>query len=418
MSVSLTREKADKIQKACIQVMRQPSVSVRQLAEVIGYLVASLPGVKLGPLFYRRLDNHKSRVIKQTRGDYDQCITLTEEDNRDLTWWIRNIHTAGKPISVDPPSVTLSADASKKGWGGVRDGQSTGGHWSHDEADKHINYLELLAAFLTLRAFCVSETNCHIRLLLDNSTAVAYINHMGGKKSLLNSLVRQMWEWCISRDIWISAAHLPGKFNVLADKASRLIRDNTEWYLTANMFDGVCYHFGTPEIDLFASRLNNRLPKYVSWKPDPDALAVDAFSIPCWKQYFYYAFPPFSVINAVLKKTEEYQARGILIAPLWSTQSWFPRLLRLITQTPLILPPARRILRLPHNDGQTHPLTKMTLAAFLLSGDLSEGEEFRRGLPKSSFSPGELTQESSMPPMSTGGWCYAVKDRLIRCVRM
>ncbi|XP_046545931.1 uncharacterized protein LOC124256049 [Haliotis rubra] len=36
----------------------------------------------------------------------------------------------------------------------------------------------------------------------------------------------------------------------------------------------------------------------------------------------------------------------------------------------------------------------MTLAAFLLSGDLSEGEEFRRELPKSSFSPGELARES------------------------
>ena len=32
-----------------------------------------------------------------------------------------------------------------------------------------------------------------------------------------------------------------------------------------------------PEVDLFATRLTNKLPKYVSWKPDPYAWKIDAF---------------------------------------------------------------------------------------------------------------------------------------------
>ena len=51
-------------------------------------------------------------------------------------------------------------------------------------------------------------------------------------------------------------------------------------------------------IDMFASRLNYQLPKYVSYLPDPHAIAVDAFSV-TWNSIVY-LFPPFSVIGRVL----------------------------------------------------------------------------------------------------------------------
>lgn len=55
------------------------------------------------------------------------------------------------------------------------------------------------------------------------------------------------------------------------------------------------------DIDLFASRLNKQLPKYVAWKHDPNAEFIDAFSVNLNK-FYYYAFPPFSVFNQVLQK--------------------------------------------------------------------------------------------------------------------
>ena len=42
----------------------------------------------------------------------------------------------------------MTADASKQGWGAVRDHHTTGGRWSPAEAEKHINELELKAVFL------------------------------------------------------------------------------------------------------------------------------------------------------------------------------------------------------------------------------------------------------------------------------
>ena len=47
-------------------------------------------------------------------------------------------------------------------------------------SSSHINYLELLAAFFALKAFCLNCQCCTVQLQLDNSTAVTYINNMGG----------------------------------------------------------------------------------------------------------------------------------------------------------------------------------------------------------------------------------------------
>ena len=37
----------------------------------------------------------------------------------------------------------------------------------------------------------------------------------------LNRLTKEIWEWCMARNIWISAFHIPGKDNSIADKLSR-----------------------------------------------------------------------------------------------------------------------------------------------------------------------------------------------------
>jgi hypothetical protein len=44
---------------------------------------------------------------------------------------------------------------------------------------------------------------------------------------------------------------------------SRNFTDLTEWKLKSEIFHRICNHFFQPDIDLFASRLNCQLPKYV-----------------------------------------------------------------------------------------------------------------------------------------------------------
>ena len=54
--------------------------------------------------------------------------------------------------------------------------------------------------------------------MCDNTTAICYINHMGGQKSEdCNSLKKKIWEWSIERNLWISAAHKLDCKNIEAD---------------------------------------------------------------------------------------------------------------------------------------------------------------------------------------------------------
>ena len=84
----------------------------------------------------------------------------------------------------------------------------------------------------------------------------------------------------------------------------------------------------TPEIDLFASALNHQVPKYISWNPDQEAFAIDAFSI-SWANIKFYAFPPFSLIWVSISKIKREGASGVMVIPLWNTQFWFPMMVYL-----------------------------------------------------------------------------------------
>ena len=109
-------------------------------------------------------------------------------------------------------------------WGGGGGGtvcqrDKAGSRWTVTESNCRINGLETLAAFFALESFCHSMTNCHINVYINNTTAVSYIIAMGGTHSLeCNKIAREMWTWCIQRNIWVTAISLPGKENVDADR--------------------------------------------------------------------------------------------------------------------------------------------------------------------------------------------------------
>ena len=114
------------------------------------------------------------------------------------------------------------------------------------------------------------------------------------------------------------------------------------------MFQKLSQQFYIPWVDLFASRLKHQVATFVSWKPEPEAWVVDAFSIN-WKDIMFYEFPPFSVLGRVLSKIKEEQASGILVLPLWSTQPWFPVMLDLLVAHPWHIPPDSTNLQIRGN---------------------------------------------------------------------
>lgn len=164
----------------------------------------------------------------------------------------------------------ISSDASLFGWGAAMDNISTGGQWSYEEATNHINYLELLAAYFALKSFFHATIGKHVKIMIDNTTAVAVINNMGTYHSnLCNYIACEIWKFCETNSIWLTAAHIPGKENIIADQESRNKNIDTEWMLNPKLLSKVlCDMPFSPTIDLFASRLNKQFDEYVSYRQD------------------------------------------------------------------------------------------------------------------------------------------------------
>ncbi|XP_060584464.1 uncharacterized protein LOC132740559 [Ruditapes philippinarum] len=331
---------------------------------------------------------------------FDNKVYLSGKCRLELTWWKNNVKSKNGKL-IRPPAVEkcFSSDASNLGWGSfeVNSERHAGGRWKIQEAQNNINYLELLSIFYGLQSLYSNCLNIHIQVQSDNTSAIKYINDMGGMTSVdMDQLAKEIWDWSICRNIFISAIHIPGKCNVMADFYSRNFSDSTEWMLKDDIFQRVCTHFFMPAIDLFSSRLNKKLSRFISWFPEPGAFHVDAFSL-SWKPFKPYIFPPFSLISKVLNKiVQDSVEKAILIVPFWRAQAWFPVLLERITSLPVRLPRHRDLLTLPHN-GEQHPLIKkMKIFAVCVSGEPSVTQELQRQLLTQLSAHGQQVLVSNM----------------------
>ena len=160
----------------CRTLHAKQTCTIRECVEVLGSLVAAEPGVDFAPLHYKRLEHEKIQALKARAGDYEGHMRVTEVMKQDLSWWILHVKDATKKIARGPPALMLLSDSSDFAWGGVHGECTTGGPWVGAERDLHINAKELQAAFFTLKAFCKHCSHLHVRLQVDNTAAVAYIN--------------------------------------------------------------------------------------------------------------------------------------------------------------------------------------------------------------------------------------------------
>ena len=84
--------------------------------------------------------------------------------------------------------------------------------------------------------------------------------------------------------------------NVRADRLSCWKHDHTDIQLSPTVFSMIDQRYGPHSVDLFATRDNRLLDCFVSWRPDPSAIAVDAFMFSLEGKNPY-RFPPVSCIS-------------------------------------------------------------------------------------------------------------------------
>ena len=68
MTITLTDKKKDKIFRMCSDILEiKHNVTIREVASLIGNLVASFPALSHGELFYRSLEKDKIKALKNSK---------------------------------------------------------------------------------------------------------------------------------------------------------------------------------------------------------------------------------------------------------------------------------------------------------------------------------------------------------------
>ena len=233
----------------------------------------------------------------------------------DLQWWsTRDNLLAGQSLETPIPDLLLYTDASSEGWGAYSLDKEASGEWSHQEKQEHINLLELRAIRLGLQSFEESLRGKTVAILSDNTTALSFISKEGGtRSSSLNREAQETLQWMEENAVTVLTQFVRGETNVVADCLSRKGQViSTEWTLHQTVCDNMWKVWGCPLVDLFATRMNYRLPNFVSPFHDPMAIATDAFLFQ-WDFMEMHAFPPFHVIRKVLNKLHSLKGAKLIL---------------------------------------------------------------------------------------------------------
>ena len=221
--------------------------------------------------------------------------------------------------------MTIWTDASEYGWGAfTEDCREARGIWSPLERTFHINVLEIRAITKTMTTFSPLPTA--IQVATDNACAVAATRKHGSRNPQIQAEVSSLLARAVTLHTFVSAYHIAGPTNVVADSLSRPFPLEAEWELPKEQFRALCQQLGTPQVDLFTSPRNNQLPTFVFPFAHPRATAVDALAISWSKWDTLYLFPPPALLLRVAQLLEAYQGSAILIAPDRPTAPWFPLL--------------------------------------------------------------------------------------------
>ena len=71
-------------------------------------------------------------------------------------------------------------------------------------------------------------------------------------------LTVRIWDWVMKSNIQLTAAHIPGKQNIIAERESRVCYIDSEWMLSPRyLHQSLNLLSFKPDIDLFGSQINS-----------------------------------------------------------------------------------------------------------------------------------------------------------------
>ena len=316
-----------------------PSLKTRVLACFVGRVVATFRGIRGARRHLIYLQHSLGQAVRRT--GWDGMTPLSLDAIKTLAWWASDEpwQRNGSQMTPEqrPIQVSVRSDAATEtlGWGGTLQvaGQTplrTRGNFKPAEIGLHINALELLACWFTLKSLLPLAVkrgdwkHTHVSCEIDNTTAIKYARVAVSRSLRMSRFGAQFYDWTETTGLQFTFRHLRGIYNVEADSLSRQSWAELEWQLHPNLFARIqglwkC----SVRIDLFASRHNAQVKTYYSWHHDFNAAGVDSLHHSWHWKYTVYAYPPVFLVMRVLQKIiQEETSDVIMVLPLWPSQAW------------------------------------------------------------------------------------------------
>ena len=261
------------------------------------------------------------------------------------------------------PTLHVYSDSSNHSFGGSYLHHSISSKFSSEQAGSSINNKELLAIYYTLSAFASELSYKNVLHFVDNKTAYFCLINKGSSCPFRDRITRKIFEVACSHKFTLQCSWLSTHENKTADRLSCLevCNPQMEFAIPSDLLHTCITRLvdWLPDIDLFASFLNHKFPRYCSWRKDPFAYRCDAFTLD-WSQFKCFIHSPYSCLGRALKRVEDQNIKNcIVLAPLFPSMHWFSTLMQMTRQPPLLLPVnAAKKLYLPWDSQGRHPLAR------------------------------------------------------------
>lgn len=230
MQAKLDGEKLSKAQVLLTSFIPRAKCTQGDVQELVGFLQWCSKVVYGGRAFLRRLIDLQNSVSKPWHH-----VRVSEGARADAIWWLEEglprFNGAAMIVSSTPVSpVCFQCDACGAGGMGVfLEGGFVGLTLAQvaamfDDAPppgQHIAVYETFVILVAVRLFPLCVVGCHLGVRSDNTETVAAVNKFTARRPLVMQYMRELFSLSVSLQFRISATHLPGRLNGLADALSR-----------------------------------------------------------------------------------------------------------------------------------------------------------------------------------------------------
>lgn len=220
--VRLPQDKLEKCRREIETLLSSQKTTLRQLQSVTGLLSFACEVVLPGRAFLRRLFDLTIGVRKP----YFR-VRLTRGAKEDLNVWLSFLKQYnGRCLFLEQRvfsthELELFTDASKSGFGAVFGVDWFKGSWPDWWKQQNITFLELYPIVLAVETWGHNWQNKRLILHTDNQALVPVITNQTSKEPLVMKLVRRLVLVCLRYNLVLSAQHIAGIDNGIADALSR-----------------------------------------------------------------------------------------------------------------------------------------------------------------------------------------------------